>query len=239
MDNKIKHDLKVGEKVKVIEVTFVDSFMGFKKGDEGSVTRILECGCCVDVDIRGRIIRWNHMQLARIDKVEKESLTGFKKTDLKDGMIVFLRNHPGPKIVIGNYLNSYSGFESLDNYDNDLRNKNANMYDIIKVYDTERDCNTAFLIAAGQRKFEDRKDRFSLLYEEKNEQQEEPKIDWSNVEVDTPIYVRDSEGVSWEPRHFSKLEDGKVFAWSNGCTSFSTIDSTEWKLAKLVENKNE
>lgn len=54
----------------------------------------------------------------------------------------------------------------------------------------------------------------------------EPEIDWSKVKVDTPIYVRDCETDSngdektWVPRHFAKFENGTVYVWDDGGTSF-------------------
>lgn len=68
------------------------------------------------------------------------------------------------------------------------------------------------------------------------EDYEEPETDWSKVEVDTPILVRhrlDGEG---ERRHFAKYENGKVYAWSDGCTSWTTGNVTYWKYAKLAES---
>lgn len=70
---------------------------------------------------------------------------------------------------------------------------------------------------------------------------EEPEIDWSKVPVDTPIYVRDMKNTSWMPRHFAKIENGKVYAWHNGYTSFSheRAGAKQWKYAKLAEDTNE
>ena len=65
-----------------------------------------------------------------------------------------------------------------------------------------------------------------------------PPVDWSKVAVDTPILVRDNEGKVWRKRYFAKLENGKVFAWLGGATSWS-VDSnnvTDWKFAKLAES---
>ena len=66
---------------------------------------------------------------------------------------------------------------------------------------------------------------------------EEPHVDWSNVAVDTPIYVRRSENEQWKKRHFAKYEYGKVHTWCDGTTSWSSdADITcVWKFAKLAE----
>lgn len=68
-----------------------------------------------------------------------------------------------------------------------------------------------------------------------NSEYVEPPVDWSKVAVDTPILVRNSEEEVWEKRHFAKYENGIVYAWSNGTTSWSGDRCTPWKLAKLPE----
>ena len=40
----------------------------------------------------------------------------------------------------------------------------------------------------------------------------EEYVDWSKVPVDTKILVRDNENVPWSPRHFSRIEQGRVWA---------------------------
>ena len=75
---------------------------------------------------------------------------------------------------------------------------------------------------------------------EEPEEPEEPKTDWSKVEVDTPILVRDFEGSDWFRRHFAKYENGTVYAWDGGDTSWSGGDvMTDWKYAKLAESEEE
>lgn len=63
-------------------------------------------------------------------------------------------------------------------------------------------------------------------------------VDWSEVPVDTPIYVRAHESNTWEKRHFAYFKDGKVYAWLNGVTSW-TIENSKyvfpWQNAKLAE----
>ena len=72
------------------------------------------------------------------------------------------------------------------------------------------------------------------------EEYEEPETDWSKVEVDTPILVRDFEGSDWFRRHFAKYENGTVYAWDGGDTSWSGGDvMTDWKYAKLAESEEE
>lgn len=72
------------------------------------------------------------------------------------------------------------------------------------------------------------------------EEYEEPEVDWSKVKVDTPILVKHNEAEEWARRYFAKYENGKVYAWSNGCTSWTVYDDTEvtdWEYAKLAESE--
>ena len=74
---------------------------------------------------------------------------------------------------------------------------------------------------------------------EEYEEHKEPEIDWSKVEVDTPILVRDHENQEWDARHFAKYENETIYAWDSGRTSWSGDSVTEWKYAKLVESEEE
>ena len=71
------------------------------------------------------------------------------------------------------------------------------------------------------------------------EEYEEHGVDWSKVEVDTPILVRDGKDCKWIRRYFAKYEDGDVYAWSSGCTSWSKTNTRFWKYAKLAESEEE
>ena len=73
------------------------------------------------------------------------------------------------------------------------------------------------------------------------EDYEEPEVDWSKVEVDTPILVRDNEDGEWVKMYFAKYEDGAVYVWSGGCTSWTgNIHlTTMYKYAKLAETEGE
>ena len=73
-----------------------------------------------------------------------------------------------------------------------------------------------------------------------NSEYVEPPVDWSKVAVDTPILARGYEEESWKKRHFAKYENGIVYAWSAGSTSWSarmSNDITDWKFAKLAESE--
>lgn len=70
------------------------------------------------------------------------------------------------------------------------------------------------------------------------EDYKEPEVDWSKVEVDTPMLVRASEDGDWLRRHFAKYEDGTVYAWEAGCTSWTeSSNPTAWNFAKLAERE--
>lgn len=67
----------------------------------------------------------------------------------------------------------------------------------------------------------------------------EPPVDWSKVPVDTKVYVRDSDSDNWAPRYFAKFEDGLIFTWTNGATSFSRSrfgGLSWWNQGKLAED---
>ena len=65
----------------------------------------------------------------------------------------------------------------------------------------------------------------------------ESEIDWSKVEVDTPILVKFKEDKEWKKRHFAKYENGLVYAWKDSRTSWITKDMTKWDYAKLAEDE--
>ena len=72
-----------------------------------------------------------------------------------------------------------------------------------------------------------------------NSEYVEPPVDWSKVAVDTPILVNTSNGHRWVKRYFAKYENGSVFAWNNGATSWSSEGHvTAWGLAKLPERSS-
>ena len=69
------------------------------------------------------------------------------------------------------------------------------------------------------------------------ENEEEPKVDWSKVEVDTPILVKPRLDGEWEKRHFAKYKNGDVYAWDNGRTSWTVANEIKWSYAKLAESE--
>lgn len=79
---------------------------------------------------------------------------------------------------------------------------------------------------------------FSVWLLNEYKKPEKPEIDWSKVSVDTKIYVRDATYESWTKRYFAKYEDGNIYAWDCGFTSWSAVSEEQvvlWKYAKLAE----
>ena len=69
---------------------------------------------------------------------------------------------------------------------------------------------------------------------------EEPEVDWSKVKVDTPILVKDILKSEWIKRYFAKYENGRVYVWKEGKTSWTTdseYNVNSWKYAKLAESE--
>ena len=75
---------------------------------------------------------------------------------------------------------------------------------------------------------------FQWLYEE----YQEPTIDWSKVAVDTKILVSD-DGEIWHKRYFASYEDGRVYVWYGGGTSWSNNLTSPYNYAKLAEEDAE
>ena len=69
------------------------------------------------------------------------------------------------------------------------------------------------------------------------EEPEEPEVDWNGVKIDTPILVRQGNNGRWLERHFAKYENGDVYAWVDGQTSWTGADKIKWKYAKLAESE--
>lgn len=88
----------------------------------------------------------------------------------------------------------------------------------------------------------DRVDIRSTCFTEENQQIDIGEyigiVDWSKVEVDTPILVRSYESTKWIKRHFAFFKNEKVYTWDGGLTSWTCDDindSMSWECAKLAE----
>ena len=61
-----------------------------------------------------------------------------------------------------------------------------------------------------------------------------PPTDWSKVKVDTKVLVRDYDDEVWTRRHFAKYENGTIYVYSVGTTSFTTdMFLSSYKQVKL------
>lgn len=63
-------------------------------------------------------------------------------------------------------------------------------------------------------------------------------VDWSKVNVDTPILVS-FDGCNWFRKCFAKVQNGTIYAWNDGATSWSVANKeycvTAWRYVKLAE----
>lgn len=77
--------------------------------------------------------------------------------------------------------------------------------------------------------YENTPDGLKIIWDRKN------FIDWANVAIDTKVQVKHIGG-RWENRYFAKYEDGKVYTFTDGATSFSTDGSLiAWDEARLYK----
>lgn len=69
----------------------------------------------------------------------------------------------------------------------------------------------------------------------------EPEVDWSKVKVDTQILVKKNISNGWKPRYFAKFENGYVYSFADGKTSWSARESETiaWGYAKLAESEEQ
>lgn len=83
-------------------------------------------------------------------------------------------------------------------------------------------------------------DQFCKWKKAKLQEIDPVSVDWANVPIDTPIFVRSGDDKPWFKRHFCRYEDGMVYAWNSGYTSRSIENpddpmlSSSWKQAKLA-----
>lgn len=68
------------------------------------------------------------------------------------------------------------------------------------------------------------------------EQEYMPYVDWTKVKRDTPVLVSDDNEI-WHKRHFAIYENGEVYVYIDGRTSFTAKDDevTSWGYTKLAE----
>ena len=65
-------------------------------------------------------------------------------------------------------------------------------------------------------------------------------IDWYKIPVDTPILVKNRRDEPWIRRYFAKYEDGLIYAWSVGRTSWTAntvAHMTKYNYAKPAKEE--
>lgn len=65
------------------------------------------------------------------------------------------------------------------------------------------------------------------------------EVDWSKVEIDTPISVRDNEDEEWKERYFAGYLKGKILAFADKTSSKSYASIYPWNYAKLAEQEDD
>lgn len=151
----------------------------------------------------------------------------FTKKDLKDGMIV--KNGYGNfYLVLKDNFIGEDGWEVILNFNYNLEHITNEGENIEKVWQIE-DGNIGYVIYGFDLSKVEETSCAKLVFDRKNE------IDWSKVEVDTKVLVRESEKLEWEKRHFSHYCDNTMYCFCNGCTSFSGKNTSSWTYAKLYK----
>ena len=62
----------------------------------------------------------------------------------------------------------------------------------------------------------------------------EQDINWEKVENNAEVLVRDHPNDPWDRRHFARYENGRVHAWVDGKTSYTTRATKDWFYARLA-----
>lgn len=66
---------------------------------------------------------------------------------------------------------------------------------------------------------------------------EQIQINWNEVEIDTPLLVKDNNMEEWRKAYFAEFIDGCVYTFPNGLTSrsYKGILVMGWDEAKIAE----
>lgn len=154
----------------------------------------------------------------------------FSKKDIKPGMLVEMSVHGEKELHYvtlckeGMVLVNKEGYYSnLKSFNDDLSRKTSDEIKITKIYDLSEYESMSLEFSTEHRE---------LLWSI------EDKIDWNKVEVDTKVLVRDRPYNEWLKRHFAKYENGKVYVFNDGRTSWNNEGITHWEETKLWEDNN-
>lgn len=55
---------------------------------------------------------------------------------------------------------------------------------------------------------------------------------FEDYKVDEPVMVRANESTSWRKRHFAIYHNGDAYCWEEGCTSWTTSGTVNWKYCR-------
>ena len=151
----------------------------------------------------------------------------FSKKDIKPGMLVEMSVHGEKKLRYvtlckeGMVLVDKEGYHgNLKYFNDDLSSKLFAEIKITKIYDLSEYAYMSLEFSTENR---------DLLWNVEDE------VDWDEVEVDTKVLVRDKPDGEWVKRYFAKYEDGKVYVFKNGRTSWNNRGITHWEETKLWE----
>lgn len=147
----------------------------------------------------------------------------FTKDDLKTGMIIETKKRSKYLVLRGNlpfmhydtqnmmFMN-IDGFLVGDSYNSALEIiKGQKEFDVIKIYEPPLSSMEEIFMNCN---------KGNLIWER--------PIDWSKVPIDTKVLVRDENNSRWRKRHFAKYENGKIYTFSCGTTSWSVNESVAW-----------
>jgi hypothetical protein len=152
---------------------------------------------------------------------EENETKEFKINDLKNGMVVEYRNgwqrvYMDEKLYKLEFNKIFTHECNNISYEENLKSKTYEKLDIVKIY----------------------KDFRGELIWERDEKEKEKEIDWSKVETDTLLKVKFFEDEDECFRYFAKYENGSVYVWINGATSFTVenkYDIVEVHSAKICK----
>ena len=154
----------------------------------------------------------------------------FSKKDIKPGMLVELSVHGKKKLRYvtlckeGMVLVDKEGYHgNLKYFNDDLSSSLSSKIKITKIYDLSEYASMSLEFSTENR---------DLLWNVEDEG------DWDEVEVDTKVLVRDRPYNEWLKRHFAKYENGKVYVFNDGRTSWNNEGITHWEETKLWEDNN-
>ena len=151
----------------------------------------------------------------------------FSKRDIKPGMLVEMAVHGKKKLRYvtlckeGMVLVDKEGYHgNLKYFNDDLSSSLSPKIKITKIYDLSEYASMSLEFSTENR---------DLLWNVEDE------VDWDEVEVDTKVLVRDRPYNEWLKRHFAKYENGKVYVFNDGRTSWNNEGITHWQETKLWE----